>query len=335
MKRHLILLTITVSAIAIFGCFFSCDRTDKKPVGPLEKVTIAYSATPDAGLAEVAQMQGYYLREGLDAVPQKYPLGKFALQALLDGKADFATVAETPFMFAVMKGEKISVIASIQTAKGNWALGARKDKGILSPEDLRGRKIATSLGASGEYFLDVFLAINGISKNEIRLVNLKPEEMLSRLINGDIDAISALSPVILQVQQKLGGDAIIFQDKDIYTQFFNVVATQEFIRNNPGKVKKLLLALVRAEEFINQNPAEAQKIVADFTGLDRTLLGEIWAVNDFKVTLNQSLLLALEDLSQWAIKNRLAKAGKVPQYLDFIYFDGLESVKPKAVRIIK
>jgi hypothetical protein len=27
---------------------------------------------------------------------------------VLEGKADFATVAETPIMFAIMKGEKIS-----------------------------------------------------------------------------------------------------------------------------------------------------------------------------------------------------------------------------------
>ena len=47
-------------------------------------------------------------------------------------------------------------------------------------------------------------------------------------------------------------------------QTFNVVATQEFIRKNPGKVKKLLRALIKAEEFVKQNPDEAQKIVAGF-----------------------------------------------------------------------
>ncbi len=63
-----------------------------------------------------------------------HPYGKTALKEVLEGKADFATVAETPVMFAIMKGEKISIIATIQTSSRNSAIMARKDKGILTLE---------------------------------------------------------------------------------------------------------------------------------------------------------------------------------------------------------
>ena len=64
-------------------------------------------------------------------------------------------------------------------------------------------------------------------------------------------------------------------------------------------------------------------------------LRELWAPETFIVTLDQSLVLALEDESRWAMKNGLVGGTKVPNYLNFIYFDGLESVKPKAVRILR
>ena len=99
--------------------------------------------------------------------------------------------------------------------------------------------------------------------------------------------------------------------------------------------RKLLLALLKAEEFAKQHPAEAQKSVADFRGTPQVLLSKLWADNTFIVSLDQSLVLALEDESRWAIKNGLTSARKVPNYLDFIYLDGLLSIKPKAVRILR
>lgn len=40
-----------------------------------------------------------FFAEGLDVVLHKYPTGKLALDGLLAGEIDVATVAETPVMF--------------------------------------------------------------------------------------------------------------------------------------------------------------------------------------------------------------------------------------------
>ena len=92
---------------------------------------------------------------------------------------------------------------------------------------------------------------------------------------------------------------------------------------------------LKAEEFVRKNPAEAQKVVADFIKADIHVLRDIWTDNNFSVSLDQSLILALEDESQWAMKSGLTGAKKIPNYLNFIYFDGLKAVKPEAVRILK
>ena len=96
----------------------------------------------------------------------------------------------------------------------------------------------------------------------------------------------------------------------------------------------MLLALVKAEEYVRARPADAKKIVAEFSRIDKMIVDGVWPDEIFDVTLDQSLLLAMEDESQWAIKNRLVSQTKMPNYLDFIYRNGLESVEPKAVRIL-
>jgi NitT/TauT family transport system substrate-binding protein len=335
MKRYLIWLTVAASVLTICACLSCCDRTDKKPAGQPEKVTIAYSAATDAVLAEVAQRQGYYLQEGLDATPLMRSYGKAALQEVLDGKADFATVADTPVMFAIMNGEKISVIATIQTTINGNAIVARKDRGILVPKDLKGRKIGVTSSTTGDFFMDIFLALHGMSRKDVKVVSLSPSALPGALVNGDVDAVSAFTFYLIQSQMKLGEKGITFYDKDLYTFTFNIVATQEFIRNNPGKVLKLLRALIKAEEFVRRNPEEAQKNISDYSRVDMAMVRRLWTGTSHRVALDQSLVLSLEDESQWAIKNRLTKATKIPNYLDYIYFDGLKAVKPDAVRILR
>jgi sulfonate transport system substrate-binding protein len=322
-------------AVVLAGSFLTaCTKTDQKPAAP-ENVTIAYSASPDSALAQIAQMQGYYLEEGLNAIPQKYDYGKVALDAVLEGRADFATVAETPFMFAVMKGEKISIVATIQTSTRNNVIIARKDKGIHTPRDLKGRKIALTSGTLLDFFLDSFLATIGMTRHAVTVVNMKPEYMVDAVAKGEVDAISAWSHVVIEAQRRLGDRGITFYDEEIYTQTFNVIATQEFIRKNPLKVEKLLRALVKAEGFADGNSVEAQAVVADFCGMDRSVVEAMWDVENFRVTLDHSLVLALEDESEWAVRNGFTAVRKVPNYLDFIYLDGLKTVRPNAIRILQ
>ena len=322
-------------ALILSVLLFACDRTDHEPAGPPEKVTIAYSATSDAVLAEVAQVKGYFLQEGLDVTALLHPYGKPALEDVVAGKADFATVAETPVIFAIMGGKKIAFIATIQTSNTSSAVLARRDKGILTLGDLKGRKIAATLGTTSDFFLDAILAVNRISRQDVEVVDLQAQEMADALMHGDIDAVSTFSTYTAMTREKLGDSAIIFQDKDIYRWTFNVVGRQEFIDKNPDTVKKILRALVKAEEFVRENPVEAQQIVADFCEIEIGVVRDLWDDYSFAATLDQALLLSLEDESRWAINSGLTEARKIPNYLGYIYLDGLKSVKPQAVSILK
>ena len=90
----------------------------------------------------IALVKDYLREEGLDATAQPHAFGKPALLSVINGKADIATVGDTPIVFAVMGGKKITVLAVIQTSNRNEAIVARRDKGIAKPSDLKGKKSA-------------------------------------------------------------------------------------------------------------------------------------------------------------------------------------------------
>ena len=133
----------------------------------------------------------------------------------------------------------------------------------------------------------------------------------------------------------LGDNAVVFAEPGLFFQTFNLVALKSFIKDKPETVKKVLRALIQAEEFTKKNPDEAKKIISKYMGISETEMAAVWSDVTLRVSLDQHLLLNLEDEARWAIKNKLTDKTKVPNYLNLIYLNGLEAVKPKAIAIIR
>jgi NitT/TauT family transport system substrate-binding protein len=137
------------------------------------------------------------------------------------------------------------------------------------------------------------------------------------------------------MQIELGAGGVTFTLDPPHSLISVLSSRPDLPSKKPGIVKGILKALIRAENFVRERPQESIKIVADAVGIEMELLRRSWKYENFRVSLDQQLLLSLEDESRWAIKSGLTKATKIPNYLDYIYFDGLQSVKPEAVRILR
>jgi len=257
------------------------------------------------------------------------------LQAVVDGKADFATVAETPLMFSILRGEQVAAIANIVTSSSNHAIVARRNAGIAELADLKGKRVGFTPGTTSEFFLDSILTASGLTRPEIQAVEVDPADMLQSLELKQVDAVCTWNYPLMQIQRRLGADVAVFYDRDIYTETFNIAARQAFIENNADTAERVLRALLKAEAFVVEHPEAAQTIMARATELELSLIKDVWADFNYELALDQTLLITLEDETRWAMKNRLTDRVEMPDYRQNIHLDSLAAVKPSAVSIYR
>lgn len=326
----------TALIFALVATLLGCQKAPSGDAAPATgarptRVTVAYTVQPQSTLIHVAVAKGYFAEEGLDVQPSIHTHGRASLQSLIEHKADFATTAETPFMFNVLKGEKIFVIANIEASSVNNGIVARKDAGITKAGQLRGKRIGFTPGTTSDFFLDSLLTALGLTRQEIQPVPLKPEEMQDAILAKRIDAASTWNYPLTEIKHALGANGTIFVDREIYTETFNVAAQQDFVRQNPETVQRFLRALIKAEKFVAKNRDEAQQILNAATKTDIHLIREVWEAFSYRIVLDQTLLITLEDETRWAMKNKLTDKTAMPNYLDFIHIDSLKSVDPNAI----
>ena len=327
---------INIVAVLLAVSLASCQKTPSEnptPItpGPLKKITLSYTTQPESTLLHVAIAKGYFTEEGLETTSLIAPFGKAALQMVLENKADFAAAAETPFMFSVLKGEKLFVIANIDQTSTNHAIVARRDAGISERGELAGKRIGFTPGTTGDFFLDSMLTVKGIARSDIQPVPLKPDEMLEAIVTNKVDAVSTWNYPLARIQQQLGTNGVLLIDRQIYTEIFNVMAQQKFVQENPETVKSFLRALIKAESFVKQHKDEAQVLYSKATNTDLNLVRPVWGEFSYHVNLDNTLIITLEDETRWAIKNKLTDQVVAPDYRNYIHVDSLKAVSPTTV----
>jgi len=92
-----------------------------------------------------------------------------------------------------------------------------------------------------------------------------------------------------------------------------------------------LRALIKAEAFAVARPAEAQAIVATASGTEPALVAAVWDAFNYRVRFDQTLLIALEDETRWAMRNGHTDRTTMPDFRKHIHLDTLRAVKPEAV----
>ena len=297
-------------------------------------LTIAVS-TAYAGSCPVlaASDRGFFKAEGVAATLQPHSSGKSALNAVLEGKAELATVAELPIMFAAMGGQPVMVLANMFRAERDSGIIVRKDRGIAAPADLKGKRVGVQLGTAAHFMLDIFLSLQKLSTRDVTLVDLQTHELSKALSQGVVDAVATWEPHLDSIRAALGPNGTVFYSERVYS-FFLLAGKRDQVRAQSQAMQGVLRAVIRGAKYCVETPAAAAALLASPNKSDAPHTAELWRSYRFDVSLEQSLLLALEDESRWAIQNKLVAGSTTPNYLNHLYLDALAAVRPAAVTVI-
>jgi len=320
------------------GSYFlvkSKDHKAQEPTGIRETIRIGVARTPLSSPAVIALTQGYFVNEGLDVTLKEYGSGRGALESMFAGLVDISTVADTPIVLCSFDRQDYSIFSTFVHSYRDSKIITYKDKNINTGADLKGKKVGAYVGTSSHFFLGLCLTYNHLSIADVELINMKAVDLPVSLKKNEVDAISVWEPFAHEAKQLLQDKAIELPCSEIYRTTFNFAVMKDFARDHPETLEKFLRAVDNAVTFIKNNKEKSQAIVATSLNLDGENVSAMWDDYVFEIFIDQSLLLSWEDIARWAIKNKFTDKTTVPNYLNFIYLDGLEAVKPKAITIIR
>lgn len=336
-KSRLVGLLVVAAAALAGGIYYNLDTIERylepKPQAR-EKVTLGMARESLAALAMIAQARGFFAQAGLEVHVKEYKSGQLALAGFLTGETEITTTADIPIAFESLQRQDFSIIATIGSSDNEPRVIARKDLGISKPEDLRGKHVATQKASAVHFFLHMFLLQNGMTVSDVQLSFLKPDDLVPALADGRIDAFSMREPFISQAAKAVGENAVIFAKPGLYRKTFNVVVSRELLKSRPNVAPRIVQALVMAEGFALTYPQEAIAIVAKALGSKDSEIAAMWPDSNLKVSLDQSLLIGLEDEAQWIIGNKLSNVSHAPSYLELVHLDALKAVDPILVSVI-
>ncbi|MBF0464328.1 MAG: ABC transporter substrate-binding protein [Nitrospirae bacterium] len=329
-KLSILLIVVTLMVFTI-----TMQTRNGKPKAVREKVSLGVALEPMTALCMIAEENGYFTANGLDMTVKYIEGGIVAIRDMLEGKIDMATATDMNFVFNSFKRQDFSAIASIGSSGNDPRIIARKDRGIVNPTDLKGKRIGTAKGTGPHYYLHLFLLKFGIPEEDVKIIFKNPADTFTSFTFGEVDAISTREPFSTKSVRFFGDNSTVFDEPLLMVKNYNIVALNSFIKNKPEVVKNTLRALVQAEEFVIMHPEQAKGIVSKKLDLSYNETSQILQDMKLKVFLEQSLLNRLEDQATWMVNYKVVENKEIPNYFWFVYTDGLNSVKPEAVTVIR
>jgi NitT/TauT family transport system substrate-binding protein len=300
----------------------------------LASVRLATPLQANSAGALLADSVGLFRQAGIRVEQRPVAAGKDALDAMLAGKADLALTGDTPFIFSRMSGNDIAVLACTLQARRGLALAVREDRNIKTMSDLRGKTVGLAFGSNSAFLLDIILQNHNVPRDTVTQVNLTLDERGRHFKTGKIDAAIVLPESLTQLENEMSGQIKTFYAEDAYEFRFLLVGKSAYIQAHQAEIRRVLSALQAANRLIHNEPQMARQQLAQVLNLDDATIGKVFNPDDHVLTLDATLLLALDDQTRWAMKHDLIKSGPIPDYLEAMKYQALKTVQADAVKFV-
>lgn len=260
------------SAIAIVaGFLLGAGTTDAaRAAGTVSEIRLDYAYYNPVSL--VLKEKGF-LEEDLkkDGIAVRWVLSlgsNKALEFLNARSLDFGSTAGAAALLARINGNPVKSIYVY--SRPEWtALVTRPGSGIEKVADLKGKRVAVTRGTDPHIFLVRALASHGLTDRDTKLVLLQHQDGRLALEKGDVDAWAGLDPLMGQAELE-NGATLFYRNPDANT--WGVLNTREdFAREHPDLVGRVLAAYEKARAWALANPAELKTIISGAARLSETV----------------------------------------------------------------
>ena len=294
-----ILASVAVGAVMSL-MLSSCggDSSDASG-GKAEKVTFGYIGDYNgASLLAIAEDQGLWEKHGLEANTKVFTNGPLQIQALGAGDLDFGYIGPGAMWLPASGQAKVVAINTL----GNADRVIAQD-GTSSIEELRGKTIGVPEGTSGDMILTLALEQAGMTKKDVKVVNMDATTIVSAFSSKKIDAAGFWYPAIATIKKQVPDLVELAKNSDFKSQVSfptAFVAGNKVVSDQKTKSEKVIAVLREAIAYRHDNVEKSIELTAGMLNVP---------VDQVKADAGNNEILSVEDL------DKMTKDGTIDDWL--------------------
>jgi sulfonate transport system substrate-binding protein len=224
---------------------------------------------------------------------------------LMRGEVDAATNAETQLLRRSVDDPSLRIIFT--EAESFYRVVARRSAGIRSVADLVGKKVAVAPNTSAHYYLTKLLDASSVPEDAVTPVPVAPiTKMSAMLANHEVDAVAIWEPESEKAVAALKSDAIVFEDRRIYRELFNLQTTSRVL-SNPEKRRALvefLRSLMAASTGLRFHAKEFWPVISAKEHYTARVISKSWPQLRYAGSMADDLLDVMVEEERWVAKEK-------------------------------
>ena len=164
-----------------------------------------------------------------------------------------------------MQGAPVEAVGALVQVNPMAVMGFA-DKGIKTPDDLKGKTVAVTPGDSMSQIWPLFLKRTGLKESDFHTVSGDATTKLNAVINGRADVLLGyVMDQAMRIKDATGKDVypIRFADYGINLVSSGIITRTGFAKDNPDLVRRFMRASTRAVEAAEKDPKAAAQSILD------------------------------------------------------------------------
>lgn len=244
-------LAYLAAAFLLLGTVAACGSgNDEQPgdAGGKKKVSLTLNWVPYGEHAPFyyGLKKGFYDAEGIDLTISPGGGSGKTIQAVAQGQTDFGWADTPPLLKGITSGMKVKSVG-VFLQKGPASIESLAETGIKTPADLKGKTVGGTPGDAIYATFPAWLKANGLSEDDVKVVNLDAAGKIAALAEGKVDAIQGFfhdqAPTI-EARTGKKVDYLLYADWGMNMLGTGLVVNEDTLSKDPEMVK----AFVRATQ---------------------------------------------------------------------------------------
>ena len=228
-------------------------------------IKLGFSTWPGWLPWQVTEEMGFFEAAGVDVELVWFEGYLDSINAFAAGQLDGNSQTLSDTLLSVAAGSDQRIVLTNDNSTGNDQIIV--DSGIGAITDLADKDIGVEAGVVDHFLLALGLEREGLTLDDVNIVNLETGAAASAFAAGQMDAVGVFAP-FTTVALGRADSKVLFTSADFPGAIPDHLAVSgALVESRPEAVQRIINAWYMTLDYINNNPAEAIAIMAKRAGV--------------------------------------------------------------------